>query len=290
MLARTTVLPVLLASALAASCASTGAAGAQEAPAAAATVAPPAAGAAATPTVLLLGEVHDNPDGHAARLALLRARIAAGWRPAIAMEQFDREHQPDLDRAQQACKDAACVIAMASPGKASWNWDLYAPVIELALRKHLPLYAANLSRADAGKIVEHGYDGPVSADVLQPQVDEVRAGHCGMLPEEMLAPMATAQVARDVAMADVVAAALAAHPEGVALLAGNGHARRDFGVAYWLRGRGIAYESIGFVEDAAESAHFDRAEVVPAFARPDPCAKFKAPAKPGGAAAPAEPQ
>ena len=233
---------------------------------------------AAAPKVLLLGEVHDNPDGHRARLALLRARIDAGWRPAIAMEQFDRERQPDLDRAQRECKDAACVVAMASPGKASWNWDLYAPVIDLALREHLPLYAANLSRADAGKIVEHGYDRPVPADVLQPQVDEVRAGHCGMLPDEMLAPMATAQIARDVAMADVVSGALAANPDGVVLIAGNGHVRRDFAVAYWLRQRGIAAETIGFVEDAAEVPHFDGAEVVPAFKREDPCAKFRAPA------------
>lgn len=278
MTARTPVLPFLLAGAFAAL--PVPAASAQAASA-------PQAAPATAPTALLLGEVHDNPDGHRARLALLRARIDAGWRPAIAMEQFDRERQPDLDRAQQACKDAACVIAMASPGKASWHWDFYAPVIDLALREHLPLYAANLSRADAGKIVEHGYDRPVPAGVLQPQVDEVRAGHCGMLPDDMLAPMATAQVARDVAMADVLSNALAAHADGVVLLAGNGHVRRDFGVAYWLRARGIASESIGFVEDAAEAAHFDRAEVVPAFKREDPCAKFKAPTK---AAAPAKPQ
>lgn len=264
----TPVLPALLVAALAASPIP-----AATAQAAAATQATPAA----APTVLLLGEVHDNPDGHRARFDLLRKRIDAGWRPAIAMEQFDRERQPDLDRAQATCTDAACVIAMAAPAKAGWNWELYAPVIDLALNDHLPLYAANLSRADAGKIVEHGYDRPVPSDVLQPQVDEVRTGHCGMLPDDMLAPMATAQVARDIAMADV----LAAHADdGIVLLAGNGHVRRDFGVPRWLRERGIASEAVGFVEDPAEAAHFDRAEVVPAFARPDPCAQFKEPAKP----------
>lgn len=240
---------------------------------------PPAPTDAATP-VLLLGEVHDNPDGHRARLALLRARIASGWRPAIAMEQFDRERQPDLDRAGRECRDAACVVAMAASVKAGWNWDLYAPVIELALREHLPLLAANLSRADAGKIVEHGYGEPLPAEILEAQVGEVRAGHCGMLPDDMLAPMATAQVARDAAMAEVIARGLAANPDGVVLLAGNGHVRRDIGVPAWLRARGLGFESVGFIEDAAEAAHFDRAEVVPAFARPDPCAKFKPPAKP----------
>ena len=143
------------------------------------------------------------------------------------------------------------------------------------------MLAANLSRADAGKIVADGYDREIPDDLLAPQVEEVRAGHCGMLPDEMLAPMATAQVARDIAMADVIAASLDAHAaDGVVLIAGNGHVRRDFGVPAWLRERGIASESVGFVEDAAEVAHFDRAEVVPAFARPDPCAKFKPPAKP----------
>jgi uncharacterized iron-regulated protein len=276
------ILPCLLALGLAAglSAASAASAGARAAapPPPASQAASPAGSAA--PTVLLLGEVHDNPDGHRARFALLQSRVAAGWHPAIAMEQFDRERQPDLDRARAVCKDAACVVAMAAPAKAGWNWDFYAPVIDLALREHLPLYAANLSRAAAGSIVEHGYDRPIPPEILQPQVDEVRAGHCGMLPDDMLAPMASAQVARDVAMADVLAAALAAHPEGVVLVAGNGHVRRDFGVPRWLRDRGIASESVGFVEDAAETAHFDRAEVVPPFARPDPCAKFKAPATP----------
>src|SRR5690606_10365252 len=43
----------------------------------------------ASPQVLLLGEVHDSAAGHAARAALLREKVEAGWRPAIAMEQFD---------------------------------------------------------------------------------------------------------------------------------------------------------------------------------------------------------
>jgi uncharacterized iron-regulated protein len=272
------VLPALLACALGALFASPAAA--QSAPPATAAPSDATAGPAAAPVpvVLLLGEVHDNPDGHRARFALLQERVAAGWHPAIAMEQFDRERQPDLDRAQRDCTDAACVVAMAAPAKAGWNWDFYAPVIDLALREHLPLYAANLSRAAAGKVVEHGWDQTVPAEVLQPQVDEVRTGHCGMLPDEMLAPMATAQVARDAAMAEVIAGALAAHPgDGVALLAGNGHVRRDIGVPVWLRARGLAYESVGFVEDVAETSNFDRAEVVPAFDRPDPCAKFKPP-------------
>src|SRR5436190_17910420 len=51
--------------------------------------------------VVMLGEVHDNAEVHRLRLELLRRAFAAGWRPAIAMEQFDRERQPDIDRARR---------------------------------------------------------------------------------------------------------------------------------------------------------------------------------------------
>jgi hypothetical protein len=57
---------------------------------------------AGNPQVLLLGEVHDNAQGHKLRYELLRQRVEAGWRPAIVMEQFDRENQDLLDKAQKA--------------------------------------------------------------------------------------------------------------------------------------------------------------------------------------------
>ncbi|MGO4314050.1 hypothetical protein AB4Z35_30155, partial [Pseudomonas sp. KB_15] len=39
---------------------------------------------------VLLGEVHDNGAAQAARLQALTRAVEAGWRPAVAMEQFDR--------------------------------------------------------------------------------------------------------------------------------------------------------------------------------------------------------
>src|SRR5690606_12687626 len=103
-----------------------------------------ATAAAERPAVLLLGEVHDNARGHRERLTLLRARVEGGWRPAIAMEQFDRERQADLDRAMAECADAACVVRAAGGEKAAWDWAHYEPVIALALQYELPLLAANL--------------------------------------------------------------------------------------------------------------------------------------------------
>src|SRR5690606_15245258 len=101
------------------------------------------------PRLLLLGEVHDNAAGHQLRLQHLRGTLDGTARVAIAMEQFDRERQADLDAALARCQDAACVIEAVAPGKSGWNWAYYAPVIQLALDHDLPLLAANLSRAEA---------------------------------------------------------------------------------------------------------------------------------------------
>lgn len=74
-----------------------------------------------SPNVLMLGETHNNGDGHRLRLQDLPARIDAGWWPAIAMEQFDREQQPTLDAAMRDCANADCVVARVITGKSGWN-------------------------------------------------------------------------------------------------------------------------------------------------------------------------
>ena len=239
----------------------------------------------------LLGEVHDNGQGHALREHVLADAVAAGWRPIIAMEQFDREYQGSLDDALRTCTDAPCVIAAASPGPARWNWLYYRPIIELALRHRLPLLAANLSRADAGRVMKSGLTavftpaelkalglekGP-DANLLQEQISEVVDGHCGMLPSTLHAGMATAQIARDAMMALLMRRA--ARSEGVAapvpvvLLAGNGHVRRDKGVPRWLNESPTL--AVGFTETVALSDTFDRNIVVSAVPRPDPCASLQ---------------
>ena len=247
---------------------------------------------ASAPRVLLLGEVHDSAAGHAARAALLRKEVEAGWRPAIAMEQFDTGQQPLLDAAMRDCTAADCVVDKVVTGKSGWTWAYYKPVIALALEYKLPLLAANLSRADASKVVKDGFAASLPADVIArygldvlpadvmgPQETEVRDSHCGALPEAMVAPMARAQIARDV----VMALTMQAHAQhGVVLIAGNGHVRKDIAVPYWLRREGLDPRAVGFLEPASDAAPFDAVERIPATERPDPCAGFKAPTPPKG--------
>lgn len=260
----------------------------------------PPADAAAGPRVVLLGEVHDNADGHRLRLEHLRAEAGDGARVAIAMEQFDRERQAELDAAMARCADADCVIDAAAPGRKGWDWAHYAPVVQFALDHHVPLLAANLSRAEASAVVKGGFEAALSpelrtryaldalpAALLEAQMAEVRDGHCGMLPEAMLAPMARAQIARDVVMAETLRTALAATdadaPERVFLLAGNGHVDREVGVPQWLATHGPAgaqVVAVGYLEAGADEArsHYDAVYLVPPAEREDPCAGFSTPA------------
>jgi uncharacterized iron-regulated protein len=247
----------------------------------------PRAPAPSGAAIFLLGEVHDNPVGHARRFDLIKAKVQAGWRPAIAMEQFDRERQADLDRAMATCANADCVIASAS-SSARWEWPLYKPVIGLALDYKLKLVAANLARADASKVMRDGFaavlddgviasyglDQPLPARLVDAQAQAIREGHCNKLPESMVGAMVRAQVARDVVMAQ----ALAAHAShGAILLAGNGHVRLDAGVPQWLQRHGsVRVVSIGYVESAGSGPYDESVNVFP-HPRPDPCAKFGVP-------------
>jgi uncharacterized iron-regulated protein len=244
--------------------------------------------------VVLLGEVHDNAQQHQLRLELLQRAFASGWRPAIAMEQFDREHQADIDRARRERPgDAQHVIDLAAPSgtgaRGAWNWAFYRPFVELALRYDVPLLAANLSNADTTRIVRGGYSAvfdaarlaalglnvPVAADLQSAQEREIDGGHCHALPQSMWPGMARAQLARDAVMADVLRQA---GQRGVILLAGNGHVRRDLGVPHWLGTEQGRVFAVGYLEIADRStpvAVFDAVVRTASAERSDPCAELE---------------
>lgn len=249
-----------------------------------------ALGACSTPTaapplrfsqpVVLLGEVHDNAAQHALRLDAFRAWIAGGARPALALEQFDRDKQPLIDRllAQTPKPDADALIAAA--GGKGWLWQHYRPFIALAIEHGLPIVAANVARDEArqvmrGGLAAAGFRAEVPAAVLKGQADGIQASHCGMLDAATAQRMALAQVARDQFMAQV----LQQHADrGVVLLAGNGHVRTDLGAPLWLPAEVRARsEAIGVLEAGDTGAAYDRRVFTAAQERPDPCEAMRAP-------------
>ena len=256
--------------------------------------APPAAlptAADGHPPLLLLGELHDNAAGQALRLQAITRLLQDGARPALLLEQFDRERQAEIDLALQAAPgmppgDAEfnttldALVKIAGPAGAGWDWALYRPVLRLALQYRLPVVAANVSRADARQVIAQGlaaagFDATVPTDIASAQAAQIVASHCGQIGEAQADRMALAQVARDQFMARQIERFAS---RGVLLLAGNGHVRRDLGVPRWLtpalqqRARAVGY----LEQDGLPPGAFDLTVISPVQPRQDPCANFPA--------------
>ncbi len=245
---------------------------------------------------VLLGEVHDNAGHHRLRRDLIATLVDGGRRPAIAMEQFDREYQAALDRAlDKPSPEADAVKNAVHFNDKGWSWPHYEPIVRLALENGLPLRAANLSRTDAFRVAIEGAAAVFGADRVQAlgleaalpesarrKLEEViEKGHCGKAPRDRLAGIVAAQRARDAVMAEALRRDSAA---GAVLIAGNGHVRRDFGVPHYLGGDGIVV--VGFLEVRKErsaptdyyeqkSPEYDYIVFTPRTPRPDPCADIR---------------
>ena len=242
---------------------------------------------------VLLGEVHDNVEHHRFHRDLLAALVREGRRPVIALEQFDREHQPALERVQNGPAPTPELLKTAGRVDEGWNWSDYEPIVRLALDHRLPIVAANLSRADAFRVSTAGAAAVLGAAAVsalqleQPLPDaarlkleqEIEDGHCGQATRNILPGMVAAQRARDAIMAQT----LQAHAVAV-LIAGNGHVRRDFGVPHYLARHppGDEVRVVGFIEaDAAKPAptdyvtagapEYDYIVFTARTPRPDPC-------------------
>ncbi|MEO6409027.1 MAG: ChaN family lipoprotein [Burkholderiaceae bacterium] len=238
-------------------------------------------------SIVLLGEVHDNAAQHALRAQALRRHLADGARPALLMEMFDRERQGEIDRAlaaPHADANAAveAVIAAGTGGAAGsgWDWRFYRPYLALAVEYKLPIVAVNISRADARRVGSEGlaalgFDPALPGDLQSGQAKAIVEGHCGAIDISRTGPLVAAQAARDQFMARAVEANV---ERGVLLLAGNGHVRRDLGVARWLppavRDRSL---SIGLLETGTmrvPARAYDLVVETAAQARSDPCLAF----------------
>lgn len=235
-------------------------------------------------SVLLLGEVHDNAAQHALRLEALQKLLISGARPALLMEQFDRDSQADIDtlRATRARIDATAVIK-AGAGSSGWNWAFYRPFIDLALAYDLPIVAANVSRTEGRRVMTQGLAASGFEPVVPPDISKalgrtIEASHCGMLDAATAQRMVPVQVARDQFMARLIEANAA---RGVVLLAGNGHVRKDLGVPRWLttstraktksHGYLEAGDETGAAKSGAANTAYDVVNFTPAQKRDDPC-------------------
>lgn len=250
-------------------------------------------------SLVLLGESHDNLDHHRIQLRVLQSQLAAGLRPALVMEQFDIEHQGQIDKALKSPDiDAEGLADAGQMNRKGWDWDQYRPLVEAALKAGLPVVAANLSRAEARKVASDGFSalGANRSEALaierawnderQKTMSElIIQGHCGSVPDDLLPRLVRSQRARDAIMAERLAAQ---RERGAVAILGRGHVRKDLGAPIYLAATagGLSVTTVGIVEVAAgredprqylartEVGDYDYLWFTPRAARKDPCAGF----------------
>jgi uncharacterized iron-regulated protein len=255
--------------------------------------------------IVLMGEKHDNPDHHRLQATALRTIAAGGRRPAVAFEMFDDEQQPDIERYRADSSAPAAGLGDATHW-ASSGWppfEFYLPIVLVAFEHRLPIVAANIPLKRVRALVHDGTRA-LGPDLLGLDLDrefppalesslqtELRASHCGQLPDAMIGGMALAQHARDAHMARTALGA--DRGEGTVVVAGNGHVRLDRGVPYYLQRKkpGVSLASLAFVEVAkgldeptayakalgADDLPFDFVWFTPRVDDADPCAPQPSP-------------
>ena len=253
---------------------------------------------------VLLGEKHDNPDHHVLQAKLIRQMIKFGRRPAVAFEMFNVDDAFAIARhLTGAPGDAAGLGAAVGWEKRGWpDWELYQPIAEAALEAGLPVVATDLSPATLSRLRRGGVaaledatvrrlqlDRPFPKDMLKKMTEDIRSSHCGHASDALIETMVHIQRARDARIAQSMIAS--DHGDGTVLVAGAGHARKDYGVPTHLAvtATGQLVISVAFVEVAKAAARpeeyaakfgstrfpFDYVWFTPRLDDLDPCESFK---------------
>jgi uncharacterized iron-regulated protein len=238
---------------------------------------------------LLLGEVHDNAEQHGQRAALLTRMLADGRPTTVVFEQLGRAQDPTLATAP---RETQALIEAGKLDQNGWRWPLHKQLIDAALAGGARIVGGNLEREEVRRIVRDGAAAlPADVAALQARtpwseaqqallIQSIDEGHCGAMPAAMHGPMALAQRARDAAMAQAMLNARAAGSQRIALLAGNGHVRRDLAVPLYLQAAGVPAADIvsqAYLETDESGASTGHDMVVRTVAAPreDPCKAFK---------------
>lgn len=236
--------------------------------------------------VVIIGEVHDNPDHHARQ-----AEIVGALGPkAVVWEMVT------LDAAEGIAgidvSNAGALALALNWGESGWpSFDMYFPIFAASgSARH---YGGQVPRRDAfaaaGTGVVAAFGAPAAdyglTDALPAGEQAAReadqmAAHCDAMPVDKLPILVDIQRLRDAALARQVVAALgdaggkARGP--VVVITGNGHARRDRGIAIYLAQirPDIQVFVLGQSEAGQIGGTYDAVIDSPAVQRPDPCLAF----------------
>ncbi|MDR2051202.1 MAG: ChaN family lipoprotein [Deltaproteobacteria bacterium] len=211
---------------------------------------------------ILIGETHDNLMDHASQAAILEKLARNRLRPVVGLEALDVDSQPELDRfnAGDFSKNPDALetaLAWSKNGGNSFDW--YRPLLELAARENIPLYALNLPRRVVRTARLRGFTEVEEEDrkylprnfMPAPWEQQIKlreffrrhleiSGPTGDSPEERqkaLDGYILAQALWDSAMAERAGRIHAETGRPVVIIAGSGHVEYGWGIALRLRAR-----------------------------------------------------
>ena len=227
------------------------------------------------PAVLLLGEQHDAPEHHAWERDTVTQWAAKGQLAALVLEMADAGHSTQQLSPKATESDVQTALAWNDKG---WPWAHYGPSVMAAVQAGVPVYGGNLPRAQMRDVMQQTqWDTHLPAADWQRQQVAIREGHCGLLPDSQLVPMARIQLAKDASMARTAQQHTQAG-KTVILIAGRGHVLRSIGVPSWLPAGTRSVVAIGQAGDTIQAQTSDRDWVVytPATPPKDHCAELRA--------------
>lgn len=184
--------------------------------------------------VLLLGEQHDVAEHQQIAKDLVRTLAARSQLAAVVLEMLPAGRS---SRGLATGSSEPVVREALGWDERAWPWQAYGPVAMAAVAAGVPVLGGNLAndalRASMGR---SELDQRLPPPALAQQKQLMRDGHCGLLPESQIGPMARVQIARDLSMAATLqSAAEAAGPgQKVLMLSGSVHADKQLGVPQHL--------------------------------------------------------
>ncbi len=258
--------------------------------------------------ILLVGEIHDNPDHHRIRAEQM---VGLKWRrdfevatkpPTLIFEHIRADQAAALvpfntgDLTQPTRGGAADLFRALDWDKSGWpDKAMFEPLFAAALKSGAEIAHGDAPRATLREVARKGLAALPPDEIVRLKLDqtlppamqdalltELEASHCGLMPKTAFGNMALAQRYRDAYMAAEV---LKANADGrrVILFAGNGHVRPS-GVpnALSLMKPGAKVAAIQFleVEEGKNDPRDYRATgmlfFTPRAERKDPCDEMRA--------------
>ncbi len=227
---------------------------------------------------ILIGEVHDNPLHHRIQAWIVRA-LARKRKPAVVFEMIGVDQTEALARYLSRPDARAAGLGPALDWeKRGWPaWSIYQPIAEAALASGLAIRAGDAPREqiravgreglgtlDEAQRERLGLGAPLNEALSRALEQELIEGHCNLLPAAAIKPMMGVQRFRDASLADsLISAAREAGGGAAILITGNGHARSDFGVAWYLRRRAPGARIVTVLAIEADEVADNGAAAVP---------------------------